>query len=86
VEPTSAFVPLGRIDLDQILCVKDQRVVGRDNVVTAGLVPLQLAEQPGAAPAPGSGSSSVAISTASTPYGTCCLGRFDPQGLPLRAA
>jgi hypothetical protein len=28
-------VPLGRIDLDQILCVEDERTVGRDNVVTA---------------------------------------------------
>src|SRR4029453_7452187 len=46
-DPTSAFVPLGRVDLEQILCVEDQRVVGRDNVVTTGLVPLQLAKQPG---------------------------------------
>ena len=46
-DPTSAFIPLGRVDLDQILCVEDQRVVGRDNVVTTGLVPLQLAKQPG---------------------------------------
>ena len=33
--------------LDQILCVEDERTVGRDNVVTADRVPLQLAEQPG---------------------------------------
>jgi len=46
-DPASAFVPLGRVDLDQILCVEDERVVGRDNVVTTGLVPLQLPKQPG---------------------------------------
>src|SRR3989441_856680 len=46
-DPASAFVPLGRVDLDQILCVEDERTVGRDNVVTADRVPLQLAKQPG---------------------------------------
>jgi hypothetical protein len=25
-------VPLGRVDLEQILCIEDRRVVGRDNV------------------------------------------------------
>src|SRR5213076_2210976 len=39
-DPASAFVPLGRVDLDQILCVEDERTVGRDNVVTADRVPL----------------------------------------------
>jgi len=46
-EPTSAFVPLGANDLDQILCVEEERVVGRDNVVTTDRVALQLAKQPG---------------------------------------
>src|SRR5499427_6051551 len=46
-DPESAFVPLGRVDLDQILCVEDERVVGRDNVVTTDRLPLQLAKQPG---------------------------------------
>jgi hypothetical protein len=46
-DPASAFVPLGRVELDQILCLEDQRVVARDNVVTSDLVPLQLAKQPG---------------------------------------
>jgi hypothetical protein len=45
--PTSAFVPLGRVDLEQILCVEHERVVGRDNVVTADHVALQLDKQPG---------------------------------------
>src|SRR5262245_24296393 len=87
-DPTSAFVPLGRVDLDQILCVEDERVVGRDNVVTAGLVPLQLAKQPGRRTCAGlhvlvrrhlNGEHSVW-------YGTRCLGRFTPHGQPRRAA
>src|SRR2546426_601885 len=32
-DPVSAFVPLGAADLDQILCVEEERVVGRDTVV-----------------------------------------------------
>ena len=87
-DPTSAFVPLGRVELDQILCVEDQRVGGRDNVVTAGLVPLQLAKQPGRRTCAGlhvlvrhhlNGQHSVW-------YGARCLGRFTPQGQPRRAA
>src|SRR5262249_6895086 len=46
-DPASAFVALGRVDLDQILCIEDERVVGRDNVVTTERQPLQLAKQPG---------------------------------------
>src|SRR4029453_7652080 len=32
-DPASAFVPLGRVDLAQILCHQDERVVARDNTV-----------------------------------------------------
>ena len=87
-DPASAFVPLGRVDLDQILCVEDERMVGRDNVVTADHVPLQLAKQPGRRTCAGlrvlvrrhlSGQHSVW-------YGARCLGRYDPTGQPLRAA
>jgi transposase len=46
-DPASAFVPLGRVDLDTILCQQDERVVAPDNtVVVAGQV-LQIARQPG---------------------------------------
>jgi len=54
-DPASAFVPLGRVDLDQILCVEEERVVGRDNVVVIGGVALQFPDLIGArqiAPAP----------------------------------
>src|SRR5437870_1863662 len=38
-DPASAFVPLARVDLEQILCIEEERVVGRDNVVTADGLP-----------------------------------------------
>ena len=84
VDPTAAFVPLGANDLDQILCVEEERVVGRDNVVTTDRVALQLAKQPGRRSCAGlrvlvrrhlSGHHSVW-------YGSRCFGRFDPHGRP----
>jgi transposase len=87
-DPASAFVPLGRVDLDHILCVEEERVVGRDNVVTADRVALQLAKQPGRRTCAGlrvlvrrhlDGQYSIW-------YGTRCLGRYDRQGRASRAA
>lgn len=46
-DPASAFVPLGDVDLDPILCHEDERVVGGDNTVTFGRRVLQIAPQPG---------------------------------------
>ena len=56
-DPTSAFVPLGNVDLDQILCEEAERIVGQDNVVSFESVPLQLAKQPGRSTWAGDGSS-----------------------------
>ena len=87
-DPTSAFVPLGRVDLDQILCVEEERVVGRDNVVTLAGVALQVAKQPGRRSCAGlrvlvrrhlDGPYSIW-------YGARCLGRYDRQGRALQAA
>src|SRR5438309_2047071 len=78
----SAFVPLGRVDLEQILCVEAERVVGRDNVVTADGVALQLGKQPGRRTCAGlhvlvrrhlDGGHSVW-------YGPRCLARYDARG------
>jgi transposase len=86
-QSTSAFVPLGRVDLEQILCVEHERVVGRDNVVTADHVVLQLDKQPGRRTCAGlrvlvrrhlDGHHSVW-------YGPRCFGRYDRGGQPLRA-
>ena len=46
-DPVPAFVALGRVDLEQILCHQDVRVVARDNTVVLDGVVLQLAKQPG---------------------------------------
>jgi hypothetical protein len=46
-DPASAFVAAGPIDLDQILCHEDARVVGRDNTVAFDGHAFQLAPQPG---------------------------------------
>jgi Winged helix-turn helix len=87
-DPTSAFVPLGRVDLDQILCVEAERTVSRDNVVTTDRLPLQLSKQPGRRTCAGlrvlvrhhlNGQHSVW-------YGGRCLGRYDAAGQPMRAA
>lgn len=87
-DPASAFVPLGRVDLDQILCVEEERVVGRDNVVVIGGVALQVAKQPGRRSCAGlrvlvrrhlDGQYSIW-------YGARCLGRYDRQGRARHAA
>ena len=87
-DPASAFVPLGRVDLEQILCVEEERTVGLDNVVTTERLPLQLSKQPGRRTCAGlrvlvrrhlNGQHSVW-------YGGRCLGRYDVAGHPVRAA
>jgi len=87
-DPAPAFVPLGAVDLDQVLCVEEERVVGRDNVVTTTHLALQLAKQPGRRSCAGlrvlvrrhlNGHHSVW-------YGSRCFGRFDPAGRPAPLA
>src|SRR5438034_8737345 len=87
-DPTSAVVPLGRVNLGQILCLEESRVVGRDNVVTTGGLPLQLAKQPGRRTCAGlrvllrrhlDGRHSVW-------WGTRCLGQYASSGHPWPAA
>jgi hypothetical protein len=46
-DAASAFVPLGPVDLDTILCHEEARIVGRDNTVTVSHQVLQIAAQPG---------------------------------------
>jgi transposase len=46
-DPTSAFVALGDVDLDQILCEEEERTVAPDNTVSFDSIRVQLAKQPG---------------------------------------
>ena len=46
-DPEPAWVPIGDLDLDQILCHEETRVVTPDNTVSLDRVVLQLAKQPG---------------------------------------
>lgn len=46
-DPASAFVPIGAVDLDTILCHEEERVVARDNTVCLERHVLQIAAQPG---------------------------------------
>jgi transposase len=86
-DPASAFVAVGAVDLDQILCLEAERVVSRDNVVTLDRLALQLAKQPGRRTCTGlrvlirrhlNGQHTVW-------YGGRCLGRYDRHGRPVAA-
>jgi hypothetical protein len=46
-DPASAWVTLGDVDVDQILCHQETRTVAPDNTVTLDRVVLQIAKQPG---------------------------------------
>ncbi len=48
-DPACAFVPLGPVDLNQILCHEEERTVAKDNTVVLDGVRLQLPKQPGRA-------------------------------------
>lgn len=85
-DPTSAFVPVGAHDLDQILCHEEERVVGRDNTVTLDQRVLQIDKQRGRRTCAGlrvvvrrhlDGRHSIW-------WGPRCLGRFSAQGQRLK--
>lgn len=46
-DTATAFVPVGAVDLDTILCQQDDRVVAADNTVLVGGRVLQIDRQPG---------------------------------------
>lgn len=91
-DPESAFVPVAGVDLDQVLCHEEERVVGQDNVVQLEGAKLQIGRQAGRRSCAGmrviarrhiDGSYSVWRSSE-------LLGRFDAKGrvveLPLKKA
>ena len=85
-DPSSAVVPVGRQDLDQILCHEDERCVARDNTLTLDGVVLQIDKQRGRRSCAGlrvlvrrhlDGRHSVW-------WGPRCLGWFTATGRPWR--
>ncbi len=85
-DPASAFVAVGRADLDQILCIEVERTVGKDNTVVMGGVRLQVTQQPGR---PTCAGLRVTIRhhldrTYTVWWGRRRLGHYDPAGLALR--
>jgi Helix-turn-helix domain len=84
----SAFVPLGRHDLDQILCHEAERIVARDNTVALGGLLRQIDKQRGRRTCVGlrvlvrrhlDGRHSVW-------WGPRCLGRYSATGRRLAPA
>jgi transposase len=45
-QPGSAFTPIPGVDLDEILCVEEERQVGNDNCVSYRTLKLQIPESP----------------------------------------
>ena len=87
-DPVSAFVALGAVDLDQILCHQEERVVAKDNTVHLAGVRLQIDKQPGRATCAGL---NVTIrrhldGTHSVSWGKRRLGRYDARGRRLETA
>src|SRR5262249_40173196 len=87
-DPSSAFVPLGGADLDEILCHEELRTVAPDNTVCLAGVRLQIAKQRGRRTCAGL---QVVIrrylqGTHAIWWGTRCLGRYSPTGQPLACA
>jgi transposase len=87
-DPQAAFVPLGRHDLDQMLCHEEERIVARDNTVVLNGLVLQIDKQRGRRTCVGlrvlvrrhlDGRHSVW-------WGPRCLGRYSATGRRLESA
>lgn len=87
-DPASAFVPLGSVDLDTLLCHEEERIVARDNTVCLERQVLQIAAQPGRRSCVGL---HVTVRRHLDGHYTICrgtqrLGRFGADGRPMDAA
>ena len=80
----SAFVPLAGLDLTEMLCVQEERVVGNDNCVSFLNRKLQIPESPLRAHF-----AKATVKVHEYPdgglaifHGRRCLGRYDSRGTP----
>jgi transposase InsO family protein len=87
-DPASAFVPVGPVDLDTILCQQTERTVARDNTITLAGCTWQIAPQPGRRSCAG-----LLVTVrrhldghVTILRGTQCLGRFRANGRPMDPA
>jgi transposase len=81
-DPASAWVGVGEVDLDQILCHQETRTVAQDNIVAMDRLACRSANSQAAGAAPASRWSSGGISAGSTrfgegPSGSACSTRPD---------
>jgi transposase len=84
-QPGTAFVPLRGVDLQQVFCLKHERVVARDNTIRLGSRMLQVEQTKWRATLAGC---RVLVcehldGTLSVSYGPHLIGRFSPTGEPL---
>ena len=85
-DPAAAFVACTGVDLDQLLCLEDERSVGRDNTLSLEGVRLQIDKQPGRRSCAGL---RVLVrrhldGTTSVWCGPRCFGRYDAEGRCIR--
>jgi hypothetical protein len=85
-DPRSAFVALGPVDLDNILCVEKERMVRNDNTVVLDNVRMQIDKQPGRRTCKGK---KVLVRRHldghhTLWYGKRCFGCFDKRGRPVQ--
>ena len=87
-DPASAFVPLGAVPVDEVLCHEEPRAVAPDNTVRLDGLVLQIAKQRGRRTCAGL---LVLVrrylnGTHAIWWGTRCLGRYSPTGQPVATA
>ena len=81
-DPDSAFVSPGQADLDQIICIQEERTVAKDNTVVMNNVKMQIEKQPGR---PTCAGLRVMVrkhlnADCAIWWGTRLLGRYDEKG------
>jgi transposase len=86
-QPGSAFTPIPGVDLDEILCVQEERQVGNDNCVSYRTLKLQIPESP---LRPHFVKARVKVhvypdGSHALFHGPRCIGRYDENGGPRDA-